>query len=181
MDDERRRDGALQRTMETAQKVALLAERLLAAGETANDFLTDVIAAIRETPLARQSDGRVLALKLGVALVHNLSTLALGVAELTLGDEGDDGDDVDEGDDSEQWTPRGRNLHAAPFALRIKLVHELARGLNDDAGPTQPVMAAPVSRDPEAYDRAMVLVHKLHDAAEELAAAFGVQGEGVEP
>lgn len=165
--------------METAKKLATVANQLVETASHADQFLADAIAVLGEVSKTERGkvDPRTLAMKLGVVGVHSLNVLALGVAELLLGEDEDDDEGArDEGDDVDpELVPleAARRLRDAPFALRLALVRALAADIRDDV---------------EVHAAGMVSVENAHalrgnvelldQTADALCDCFGVYAEG---
>ncbi len=167
---------ATQQPMNTRQRLASVAAKLVETSDASTDFLDDLIVQLKKSG----PDGRNLALKLGCHVANTLNVLALGVAQLALDDLEDDDDTEDgprdEGDDLEEQlvpTEAAQRLRDAPFALRVALVRALAADIRDDM---------------ETHAAGMVSVENAHacrqnaelldEVTDSLAEMFGVYAEG---
>ena len=169
--------------METAKKLAAVANQLVETAGHADQFLADAIAVLGEVSKTERGkvDPRTLAMKLGVVGVHSLNVLALGVAELLLGeaeaeDDGDEDGARDEGDDVDpELVPleAARRLRDAPFALRLALVRAMVADIRDDmevhvTGIANQENAAAARQNAELLD----------EVSDSLCDCFGVYAEG---
>lgn len=169
---------ATQQPMNTRQRLASVAAKLVETSDASIDFLDDCIVALKKSG----PDGRNLALKLGCHVANTLNVLALGVAQLALDDLEDEGDadtedgPRDEGDDLEAMlvpTEAAQRLRDAPFVLRVALVRALAADIRDDidgqvGGLKYEQHAAAMKQNAELLD----------EVTDSLAAMFGVYAEG---
>lgn len=120
-------------------------ERMMALAEGVDEFLGDVVGAIKETDAAGGTrDGRFLALKLGVALVHTMSMFGLAVGELAMRRDGE-GDDGDDGEPAEP-AELAEEFREEPLPRRVELLRELAFGVRNDLDDA-PKPAHPVEAD----------------------------------